>query len=109
MFVDESSIWTLRGGLYHHRKKSKIPKSNTVWGKNAEKVHVWSGITWAGSIPFILFDNNLTGEGYQEINEEHLAPYMANFNQGLCRLLQDNAPTHVTFSNGYDNGKNIKR
>jgi hypothetical protein len=30
------------------------------------------------------------------IVDQHLAPFMANFNGGNCRLLQDNAPTHVT-------------
>ncbi len=43
-----------------------------------------------------LFDNNLTSEGYKVIIDRHLAPFMANFNRGHCRLLQDNAPTHVT-------------
>ena len=43
-----------------------------------------------------MFDNNLTSEGYKIIIDHHLAPYMANFNGGRCRLLQDNAPTHVT-------------
>ena len=38
----------------------------------------------------------MSSEGYKEIVEQHLAPYMANFHEGRCRLLQDNAPTHVT-------------
>jgi hypothetical protein len=38
----------------------------------------------------------LTSEGYRVIIDQHLAPFMANFNGGDCRLLQDNAPTHVT-------------
>jgi len=38
----------------------------------------------------------LTSEGYRVIVDQHLAPFMANFNGGNCRLLQDNAPTHVT-------------
>jgi hypothetical protein len=54
VFCDESSIWTLRGPLYHHRKRGRHPRSNTIWGKNAEKVHIWSGITWMGAIPFVV-------------------------------------------------------
>ncbi len=38
----------------------------------------------------------MTSEGYRVIVDQHLAPFMANFNGGNCRLLQDNAPTHVT-------------
>jgi hypothetical protein len=43
-----------------------------------------------------LFDNNLSSEGYKIIIDEYLGPFMNNFNQGNCRLLQDNAPSHVT-------------
>ena len=56
VFCDESSIWTLRGPLYHNRKRGRYPKSNTIWGRNAEKVHIWSGITWTGAIPFVVRD-----------------------------------------------------
>jgi hypothetical protein len=36
VFVDESSIWALRGGLYHHRKKSSYPKCNTIHPRNVK-------------------------------------------------------------------------
>ncbi len=45
---------------------------------------------------FKLFDNNLSSEGYKVVIDMHLAPFMHAFNQGNCRFLQDNAPTHVT-------------
>jgi hypothetical protein len=54
VFCDESSIWTMRGPLYHNRKRGRYPRSNTIWGKNAEKIHIWSGITWMGAIPFVV-------------------------------------------------------
>ena len=38
VFCDESSIWTLRGPNYHHRRKGRYP----------------GGITWAGAIPFVV-------------------------------------------------------
>jgi hypothetical protein len=56
VFVDESSVWCLRGGLYHHRKKGKNPKCNTSEPRNVEKVHVWTGISWDGAIvPVVYF------------------------------------------------------
>jgi hypothetical protein len=54
VFCDESSIWTLRGPNYHHRRKGRYPKCNTIWGRSAQKVHIWGGITWAGAIPFVV-------------------------------------------------------
>ena len=54
VFVDESSVWCLRGGLYHHRKKNKNPRCNTSEPRNVEKVHVWSGISWYGPIPPVV-------------------------------------------------------
>jgi hypothetical protein len=52
VFVDESSIWALRGGLYHHRKKSSYPKCNTIHPRNVKKVHIWGGICWNGPLPY---------------------------------------------------------
>lgn len=43
-----------------------------------------------------LFDNNLSSEGYKIIIDQYLGPFMATFNGGNCRVLQDNAPTHCT-------------
>ena len=54
LFVDESSIWTLRGGLYHNRRKSSCPKANTVWGRGSDKVPIWVDICWDGYIPYQL-------------------------------------------------------
>ena len=42
-----------------------------------------------------LFKNNLNSEGYRVIIDQYLGPFMRNFNGGNCRLLADNAPTHV--------------
>ena len=55
VFVDESSIWALRGGLYHHRRKSSLPKCNTVGPRNVQKVHIWGGICWDGPLPYVLY------------------------------------------------------
>jgi hypothetical protein len=38
----------------------------------------------------------LSSEGYKVIIDRHLGPFMNDFLHGDCRLLQDNAPTHVT-------------
>ena len=43
-----------------------------------------------------LFINNLCRISYRVIVDEILGPYMRVFNEGNCRLLQDNAPTDVT-------------
>ena len=97
VFIDESSIWTLRSGIYHHRKKSSRPKANSVHPRNPEKVHVWGGISWDGPTPFYCFINNLNSVEYIRIIEDILAPFMHNFNGGDCRFFQDNAPSHVTW------------
>ena len=96
VFVDESSVWTFRQGLYHHRRKSSLPRANAIHPPHPSKLHIWGGITWDGPIPFVYFDSNLTSEAYEIIIDGHLGPFMRNFNHGNCRLLQDNAPTHVT-------------
>jgi hypothetical protein len=54
VFIDESSIWAKRGGLYHNRKKAKYPKCNTINPKCVEKVHIWSGISWDGPLPYVV-------------------------------------------------------
>ncbi len=41
-----------------------------------------------------MFTNNLNRAGYIEILNEHLFPFMRNFNNGNNRLLQDNSSTH---------------
>ena len=38
--------------------------------------------------------NNLSSDGYRQIVNENLGPFMRNFNNGNCYLIQDNAPTH---------------
>ena len=38
----------------------------------------------------------MSSESYKVIIDRHLTPFMREFNGGNCRLLQDNAPTHVT-------------
>ena len=95
-FVDETSVWTFRQGLYHHRRRGKYPRSNSIHPPNPVKLHIWGGVSWDGPIPFVYFDNNLTSNGYEIIVNENLGPFMRNFNEGNCRLFQDNSPTHVT-------------
>ena len=97
VFIDESSIWTFRSGLYHHRRKNSRPRSNCIYPPNPNKIHVWGGISWNGPTPFYLFQNNLDSNEYQRIILDILAPFMNNFNGGNCRFLQDNAPSHVTY------------
>ena len=58
--IDESSIWAMRQDIYHHHRTSSCPKTNALNPPNPVKVHIWGGISWAGPIPFVLFDNNLT-------------------------------------------------
>ena len=116
VFVDGCSCWTLCEGLYFMRRKSSRPKCNTISSKGSTKVHIFGGITWAGPMPYIvsfcklinqikliklakknckkLFDNNLSTEGYKIIVDEIIGPYMRTFNDGNCRLFQDNAPSH---------------
>ena len=95
-FIDESSIWTMRPPIYHHRRPSSLPKANAIRPPHPVKVHIWSGITWDGPIPPFIFDNILTATGYLDIVNDHLSPFMRNWNDGTSRILQDNAPTHVT-------------
>ena len=97
VFIDECSVWTFRSGLYHHRRPSSSPKANCIHPPNPEKVHCWGGISWDGPTPFYLFDYNLDSDEYQKIIHELLTPFMQNYNNGDCRFLQDNAPTHVTW------------
>ena len=54
-FVDESSCWTLRSGLYHSRKPTKNRKCNGIRPRFSEKVHVWSGISWNGPLPYVVY------------------------------------------------------
>ena len=96
VFIDESTVWTLRGGLYHHRRKSSFPKANTIHPPHPVKVQIFGGISWDGPIPFKIFTRNLDGEFYMEVLDETLVPFMRDFNGGNCRFLQDNAPSHVT-------------
>ncbi len=96
VFIDESSIWAMRQPYYHHRRRSSCPRLNAIHPPNPQKLHLWSGISWEGAVPLVLFDNNLTSHGYEIIIDEHLGPFMRNFNGGNGRILQDNAPTHVT-------------
>ena len=70
VFIDESSIWTLRSGLYHHRRKSSTLKSNCIHPLNPEKVHIWGGISWSGPTPFHCFVNNLNADGCVRIINE---------------------------------------
>ena len=95
-FIDESSIWTMRPPIYHHRRPSSLPRANAIRPPHSDKVHIWGGVTWDGPIPPFMFDNILTAGGYEIIINEHLVPFMRNWNGGRSRILQDNAPTHVT-------------
>ena len=38
--IDESSIWAMRQGLYHHRRPKTCPKANAIHPPNPEKVHI---------------------------------------------------------------------
>ena len=55
VFVDESSCWTLRPGLYCNRRPSIRPKCNAVFLNHSKKVHIWSGISWNGPVPPVVF------------------------------------------------------
>ena len=68
VFIDECTVWTLRGGLYHHhRRKSSLPKANTIHPPHTEKVQIFGGISWDGPLPFKLFTRNLDTEFYIEV------------------------------------------
>ena len=55
-------------------------KANTLHPLHAEKVQIFSGISWDGPKPFKMFLRNLDTEFYIEVLDETLVPFMRNFN-----------------------------
>ena len=64
LFIDECTVWTLRGGLYHRRPKSSLPKANKIHPPHTEKVHIFGSVSWDGPLPFKMFTRNLDTEFY---------------------------------------------
>ena len=56
LFVDETTVYTVFG----------------IWQRSNKKLNIWGGIGWNGAIKFVLFKNNLTAPGYEDIVENYL-------------------------------------
>ena len=57
VYGDESSLQTLRYGLYHNRKISSNPQANCVYLRFVETIHLWIGISHYGCTPFVVLIN----------------------------------------------------
>ncbi len=93
VYVDESTTRTLEIPLYQWRLPStqsfmRIPKRTNT----KAKVNVFAAISWRGASPFITFTNNLNSDGYCEIINNYLIPFISERYDFNCIMHQDNAP-----------------
>ena len=64
--------------------------------KHPLKVHVWAGISWVGATEIIIFDGIMDVQGYADILQARLLPFLRSKLPVSHRLMQDNDPKHTS-------------
>ncbi|EYC37827.1 hypothetical protein Y032_0763g2143 [Ancylostoma ceylanicum] len=66
--------------------------------KHPGKVHVWGGISCRGATQIAILSGNtrINSEFYCRIIERLYLPFLSNRYRGYARLVQDNAPPHIS-------------
>lgn len=54
VFVDESTMQTMRWGIYHHRMPSGKPRVCSIKERCVESVQMWCGISYEGPTPHVV-------------------------------------------------------
>jgi hypothetical protein len=64
-----------------------------------KKIHAATAVSSLGKLPLVLFEENLTADGYKDILQEHIVP-AANHLYGAQQwtLVQDSDPKHTADS-----------
>ena len=60
------------------------------------QVHVWAGISRRGATRIAIFTGFMNSEGYQQILDQYLPPFVRDEYPAGHRLWQDNDPKHVS-------------
>ena len=61
------------------------------------KLNVFAAISCRGATPFVTYTNNLNSDGYCEIVNNCLIPFISEKYDFNCVLHQDNAPCHKSY------------
>ena len=95
IFVDESITRTLEIPLYQWRLPgSQSIMQNPIKTNIRAKVNVFAAISWRGASDFVTYSNNLNSDGYCEIINNCMIPFISEKYDFNCVYHQDNAPCH---------------
>ena len=64
--------------------------------KHPVKVHIWAGISCSGATTIVIFDGIMNAEGYANILNQALVPFISATYPDGHRLMQDNDPKHTS-------------
>ena len=57
---------------------------------------MWAGISWVGATDVLIFDGLLDAEGYVDVLQTGLLPFIRENLATHHRLMQDNNPKHIS-------------
>ena len=78
--------------MAYSRFRSRLP--NPLKTNIKAKINVFAAISWRGASEFITYTNNLNSDGYCEIINNYLIPFISDKYDFNCIYHQDNAPCH---------------
>lgn len=93
IFSDECSVWSYPAQINIWTKDSVTPVYQRP--KHTQKFHLWGGVSARGATPLCVFTGILTKEGYIDILEGHLLPFMQVMYPDGCTFQHDNDPKHT--------------
>lgn len=100
VFTDESRFSLFRSDgrvrVWRETGQAFLPECVQARESHAVSVHVWAGITLNGKTELVILEQNVNGQTYGQLLEQHFVPFANATFGGLqnCILQDDNAPPH---------------
>ena len=95
IWTDEASIQMESHRRFCHRKRGEQPTPKPR-PKHPFKVHVWAGISCRGATNICIFTGTLEADGFCQILNDFLIPFVRDVYPDHHRLMMDNDPKHTS-------------
>ena len=59
-------------------------------------MHVWAGISWKGRTQIVIFDGIMNADGFIEVLQQGLLPFIKEVYPTSHKLMMDNDPKHTS-------------
>lgn len=95
IWTDEASIQMESHRRFCHRKKKEQPTPKPR-PKHPLKLHIWAGISMKGATKICIFQGILNADGFCQILNDFLIPFVDKVYPDHHRLMMDNDPKHTS-------------